>query len=50
LLRDLAMLADAGEEGECVNTPDGFWLGGTVDADDTGRAVRLRNVRTWLAN
>ena len=50
LLRDLTVLADAGEEGERVNTPDGFWLGGTVDAEDTGRAVRLRNIRTWLAN
>jgi hypothetical protein len=50
LVRGLAVLTDAGEEGERVNTPGGFWLGGTVDADGTGHAVRLRNVRTWLAN
>lgn len=50
LVRDLSALAAAGDEdGERVDTPpDGFWLGGMINALDGKRPVRLRHVRTWL--
>ena len=48
LLHDLAVLADAGEEGERVDTGEGFWFGSVIDADDQGHRIRMRNVRTWL--
>jgi hypothetical protein len=48
LLRDLAVLADAGEEGERVDTGEGSWFGPVIDADDQGRRIRMRNVRSWL--
>ena len=48
---DLMQLADAGEEGDRVDTTAGFWLGRTIVAEgDGGRVIRLRSVRTWLAN
>jgi hypothetical protein len=48
LLRDLAALADVGEEGERVDTSEGSWFGHVIDADDQGHRIRMRNVRTWL--
>jgi hypothetical protein len=48
LLRDLAVLADASEEGERVDTGEGSWFGPVIDADDQGHRIRMRNVRTWL--
>jgi hypothetical protein len=48
LLRDLAVLADAGEEGERVDTHEGSWFGHVIDADDQSHRIRMRNVRTWL--
>lgn len=50
LTRDLVVLADAGDDGERVNTSDGFWLGSMVNANNTntGGVIRIRNVRTWL--
>ena len=46
--RDLTVLADAGEDGDRVNTPGGFWLGSVIDANgDGGIKLRLRSVRTW---
>jgi hypothetical protein len=48
LLRDLAVLANAGEEGERVATGEGSWFGPVIDADDQGHRIRMRNVRTWL--
>ena len=48
LLRDLAALADAGEEGGRVATGEGFWCGHVIDVDDQGHRIRMRNVRTWL--
>ena len=49
-MRDIALLADAGEEGERVETPGGFWLGSVINADDSdnGRIIRMRHVRTWI--
>ena len=51
LERDLTVLADAGEDGDRVNTPGGFWLGSVIDANgDGGIKLRLRSVRTWINN
>jgi hypothetical protein len=43
------LLADAGDDGERVDTEGGFWLGAMVNANDSdaGRVIRIRNVRTW---
>jgi hypothetical protein len=51
LIRDLAMLAQADEKAERVETPGGFWLGQVIDAmdDGAGKGVKMRNVRTWIA-
>jgi hypothetical protein len=48
LRHDLALLADAGEDGEKVPTPGGFWLGSVITAGDNGRMIKMRSVRTWL--
>lgn len=47
---DLAILADAGENGERVNTSHGFWLGAMTNASNTGTGgvTRIRNIRTWI--
>jgi hypothetical protein len=49
-VRDLAVLADAGDDGERVDTEGGFWLGAVINAGDSdnGRVIRIRSVRTWL--
>jgi hypothetical protein len=46
----LAVLVETDESLERVNTRDGFWLGGVVEAmnDAEHKGVKLRNVRTWL--
>lgn len=48
LWQDLVRLAGAGDEGERVETPHGFWLGGVIEAGDANRAIRMRSVRRWL--
>jgi hypothetical protein len=50
-LRHLALLADAGQEGERVDTGEEFWLGGVINAGDSdnGRVIRMRHVRTWIS-
>ena len=50
LVRDITVLAAAGEDGDRVDSDRGFWLGGTIDAGnrDTGRTIRIRSVRTWI--
>lgn len=50
LTRDIAVLVDAGVEGERVDTAAGFWLGGVIDAMDGYRPIKLRHVRTWIGN
>ena len=49
--RDIALLADAGGEGERVNTGEGFWLGKVISvSDEPDRVIKLRSVRTWIFN
>jgi hypothetical protein len=49
LTRDLAVLAEAGDDGERVDTDGGFWLGAMVNANsDGGRRLKIRSVRTWI--
>ena len=50
LTRDLALLADAGDDAERVNTSHGFWLGAMTNANNTGTGgvTRIRNIRTWI--
>ena len=52
LTRDLARLAEAGDDGERVDTEGGFWLGSMTNASNsgTGNVIRIRNVRTWFDN
>ena len=48
---DIVVLADAGEEGDRTETPEGFCLGLTIEAaGEGGRVLRIRSVRTWLAS
>jgi hypothetical protein len=51
LARDLAVLAQANDVGERVNTQGGFWLGSVIEAmnDAERKGCTIRNVRTWLA-
>ena len=50
LLTALAVLADAAEDGDEVETPDGGrWLGGIEPMRGTDRqTAHARNIRTWL--
>jgi hypothetical protein len=49
LWRAIQVLADAGDEGEQVDTPGGFWLGRVIEAkDEQGKLLKLRSVRTWI--
>jgi hypothetical protein len=45
------VLVETDESTERVNTCDGFWLGGVVEAmnDAERKGCRIRNVRTWLS-
>jgi hypothetical protein len=51
LLRDVAQLADTGDiAGDRIDTPNGWWLGSVINAaDEHGRTIRMRNVRTWIS-
>jgi hypothetical protein len=50
LVRDLAVLADAGDDGDRVPTPGGGWWRGSVVTVGSGNGVvvRPRGVRTWV--
>jgi hypothetical protein len=47
LFQDIALLVDASEENE-VPCRGGAWLGPTIIADNEGRGVRVRSIRTWV--
>jgi hypothetical protein len=52
LLRDLAVLVDAGDDGDRVATPeDGSWLGGVEPMRGSdGSIARARSIRTWVGD
>jgi hypothetical protein len=50
LVRDLAVLAAAGDDGDHVATPDGgYWLGSVIIMGGTDKVTaRARHIRTWV--